>query len=103
MPNKGINILKSDIIVVCVCEYIITKPHNNNKSLTKLNENALKLDFRVDLLDDQKLIKKNDVNPISSHPKNKVKKLLENIKINILYIKLLIQKTNPISSASFLK
>ena len=38
-------------------------------SLTKLKLKAFKLDFNVERLACQKLIKKNEVKPISSHPK----------------------------------
>lgn len=40
-------------------------------SLTKLKLNALKLDFKVERRVCQKFIKKKEVNPISSQPKNK--------------------------------
>lgn len=76
---------------------------NKDKSLTKLKDNALKLDLSVARLELQKFIKKKEVNPINSQPKNKVKKLSANIKITILNTKLFIQNKNPKSSASFLK
>jgi len=88
---------------VCKLEYKTIKLERRNISLTKLKEKALKLDFKVARLDCQKLIKKNEVKPINSHPKNKVKKLLAKIRITILSIKEFNQKRNPISSASFLK
>lgn len=40
-------------------------------SLILLNVNALKAALSVDTRVDQKFIKKNDVSPINSHPKNK--------------------------------
>jgi len=63
----------------------------------------LKLDFKVARLDCQKLIRKKDVKPINSQPKNRVKKFPDKTKISILRIKLLSQNKKPISSASFLK
>lgn len=50
--------------------YIRIIAKNKKKSLTLLKENALKADFSVPALVDQKLIKKNEVRPISSQPKN---------------------------------
>ena len=81
----------------------MTKLANKNKSLTKLNEKALKLDFKVALRDCQKFIKKNDVKPINSQPKNNVIKFSDKINKIILNTKLFNQNRNPISSASFLK
>lgn len=46
-----------------------------NKSLALLKEYALNAAFKVPILADQKLIKKNDVKPISSQPKNSTIKL----------------------------
>jgi len=51
----------------------------------------------------QKLIKKKEVNPINSQPKNKVKKFEESTKINILKTKKFIQKIKKDSFASHLK
>jgi hypothetical protein len=63
----------------------------------------LKLDFTVPLLVCQKLIKKKEVKPINSQPKNKVKKFADKTKISILKIKEFNQKAKDNSSASFLK
>ena len=78
---------------------------NNNKktSLNLLKQNALKLDLSVPRLVLQKLIKKNEVNPIDSHPKNNVNKLFARTKINILNINQLISKIKLSSFASYLK
>lgn len=76
---------------------------NNKRSLTKLKEKALKLDFKVERRDCQKLIKKKEVKPISSQPKKIVKKLSPKTRITILNIKQFNQNKKPISSASFLK
>jgi hypothetical protein len=48
---------------------------SKDASLNLLKTNALNADFNVEILVDQKLIKKKDVNPINSQPKNKTKKL----------------------------
>ena len=62
------------------------------KSLILLNINALKAAFNVDIFVDQKLIKKNDVKPISSQPRNKTNKLPPTTNIHILIIKRLMNK-----------
>jgi ribosomal protein S3AE len=72
-------------------------------SLAKLKVKALILDFKVAFLLVQKFIKKNEVKPINSHPKNKVKKLFPNTNIIILKIKLFNQNKNLPSSLSPLK
>jgi len=56
------------------------------KSLNLLNKNALNAAFNVLILVDQKLIKKNEVNPISSQPKNKTKTLPPITSMHILII-----------------
>jgi hypothetical protein len=53
----------------------ITKAENRKKSLTQLKPYALKLAFKIDLLNCQKLIKKNELIPNNSHPKIIEKKL----------------------------
>ena len=50
---------------------------NIKKSLTLLNVKALNADFRVATLVVQKLIKKKDVRPMSSQPKNNIMVLPE--------------------------
>lgn len=59
---------------------------NKNKSLNLLKEKALKADLNVPILVDQKLIKKKDVIPIISQPKNKLTKLPDDTKKTILMI-----------------
>jgi len=81
----------------------VTNAINKKISLIKLKLKALKLDFKVDRLACQKLIKKNEVSPISSHPKNNVKKFAAKTSTSILAINPLIQKEKVSSSASFLK
>jgi len=76
---------------------------NKNKSLVLLKEYALKAAFRVPTLDDQKLIKKNEVNPIISHPKNKFIKFPEETKKTILIINIFKKRTNLSTRGSYLK
>jgi len=63
----------------------------------------LKADFKVDILVDQKLIKKNDVKPINSQPKNNTKKLPLVTKQIILITKQLINNINLSTFGSYLK
>jgi hypothetical protein len=65
---------------------------NIPKSLILLNKKALKAAFKVLIFVDQKLIKKNDVSPINSHPKNNTNRLPPITKIHILIINKLINK-----------
>jgi hypothetical protein len=51
----------------------------------------------------QKLIKKKDVNPISSQPKNNIIKFPEETKSNILIIKEQINNKNLSTKGSYLK
>lgn len=53
----------------------IKKLNNKQISLILLNVKALNEAFSVDIRIDQKFIKKKEVTPISSQPKNKEKKL----------------------------
>lgn len=71
-----------------------------NISLTLLKVKALKLQPKVVVLNLQKLISKNDVNPISSHPSRIEKKLLLNTKNIIENSNQLISNINssPLSS-----
>jgi ribosomal protein S3AE len=64
---------------------------------------AFILDFKVAFLLVQKFIKKKEVKPINSQPKNNVKKLFPKTKIIILKIKLFNQNKNLPSSLSPLK
>ncbi len=76
---------------------------NKNKSLVLLNEQALKAALSVPTLEDQKLIKKKEVNPIISHPKNKFIRLPEDTKKTILIINIFKNKTNLSTNGSYLK
>ena len=67
---------------------------NKNKSLVLLKEQALKAAFKVPTRVDQKLIKKNEVNPIISQPKNKIIKFPEETKKTILIINAFRNNTN---------
>lgn len=53
-------------------------------SLKRLNKKALKAAFKVEIFVVQKLIKKKDVSPISSQPKNKIIKFPAETKTIIL-------------------
>jgi hypothetical protein len=68
-----------------------------------LKTKALKADFKVETLVDQKLIKKKDVRPINSQPKNKTKKLPLVTKHIILITKQLIKRVNLSTFGSYLK
>jgi hypothetical protein len=76
---------------------------NKNKSLVLLNEYALKADFNVPTFVDQKLIKKKEVNPIISQPKNIIIKLPEETRKTILIIKEFRNKTSLSTKGSYLK
>ena len=73
------------------------------KSLTLLKTNALKAAFNVLTLVDQKLIKKNEVKPINSHPKNNTNKFPPITKIHILIINKFINKNKRSTCGSYLK
>jgi hypothetical protein len=62
------------------------------KSLILLKINALKAALRVLIFVDQKFIKKNDVRPINSQPKNNTNKLPPITNIHILIINKFINK-----------
>ena len=72
-------------------------------SLTLLKLKALKLDFNVPRRLCQKLIKKKEVKPIISQPKNKVNKLLAKTNNIILSINQFSNSINKSSLASYLK
>ena len=101
--NNSLKILIYKISVVPNTKNKNTNATNKHISLIKLKLKALKLDFKVARRVDQKLIKKKEVSPINSHPKNNVKKLLLKIRRLILAIKLFNQNVKEASSASFLK
>lgn len=82
---------------------INTIANNKEASLNLLKTNALNADFNVDILVDQKLIKKKDVKPINSHPKNKTKKLPLVTKQIILITKQLIKSVSLSTFGSYLK
>lgn len=84
-------------------EYIKINEIKIAASLNLLKENALKADFKVELLSPQKLIKKKEVNPISSQPKKKTTKLPEFTKIIILTINAFINEINLFICGSYLK
>jgi len=73
-------------------------PANIKLSLTLLNVRALSADFSVFALAPQKLIKKNEVTPISSQPKKRTIRLPEKTN-NIM---LLTNNSNSVTSLSTL-
>jgi hypothetical protein len=78
-------------------------PKNKNKSLNLLNENALKAALNVPTLVDQKLIKKKDVKPISSQPKNITMKFPDETNKIILIINAFKNNNKRSTNGSYLK
>lgn len=76
---------------------------NKKKSLILLNENALNADFKVAVFATQKLIKKKEVKPINSQPKNSIIKFPADTKNNILIIKESKNNKNLSTRGSYLK
>jgi hypothetical protein len=83
--------------------YIITILKNIKTSLILLKEYALNAAFKVPILLDQKLIKKNEVIPIISHPKNKTIKLPELTNNIILKINKFKKSKSLSTNGSYLK
>jgi hypothetical protein len=73
------------------------------RSLILLKINALNAALSVLIFVDQKLIRKNDVSPISSHPKNKTNKFPPKTSMHILIINKLINKNNLSTCGSYRK
>jgi hypothetical protein len=96
-------LLKDKILISPIQKNTNIIADNNDTSLNLLKTKALKADFNVDILVDQKLIKKKDVNPINSQPKNKTKKLPLVTKHIILITKQLIKSINLSTLGSYLK
>lgn len=76
---------------------------NKKKSLSLLKENALKAAFSVPTLVDQKFIKKNEVKPINSQPKNITIKLPADTSKIILIINRFKNNTKRSTIGSYLK
>lgn len=76
---------------------------NKETSLNLLKTNALKAAFKVEILVDQKFIKKKEVKPINSQPKNKTKKFPLVTNIIILITKQFIKSINLSTLGSYLK
>jgi hypothetical protein len=81
----------------------ITKQMNKKKSLTLLNKKALKAALTVPIRVDQKLIKKKEVIPTSSHPRYNTAKFKAKTIITMLITKRLINKINLLTFGSYLK
>lgn len=76
---------------------------NKKTSLALLNEYALNADFKVLILQTQKLINKKEVNPINSQPKNKHIKFAEVTKKIMLIINKFKKTINRSTLGSYLK
>jgi hypothetical protein len=76
---------------------------NRKRSLVLLKEYALKAAFRVPTLVDQKLIRKKDVNPIISHPKNRLIKFPAETRKTMLIINMFKNNTSLSIKGSYLK
>lgn len=68
-----------------------------------MKEKALKADFKVPTLVDQKLIKKNEVSPIISQPKNNIIKLPDETRNTMLIINKFKSISNLSTKGSYLK
>jgi hypothetical protein len=79
----------------------ITK--NRKRSLVLLKEYALKAAFNVPTLVDQKLIKKKDVSPIISHPRNRLIKFPAETRNTMLIINMFKKSTSLSIKGSYLK
>jgi hypothetical protein len=68
-----------------------------------LKEKALKADLRVEDRSPQKLIKKNEVRPISSQPKKKTTRFPEFTRTIILAMKAFMREMSRLTWGSYLK
>jgi hypothetical protein len=84
-------------------EYVLTKNINIKKSLILLKLKALNADLSVAAFVVQKLIKKKEVRPINSQPKNNIIVLPEATKNNILITNDNINNKNLSTKGSYLK
>ena len=73
------------------------------RSLDLLNEKALKAALRVETFVAQKFIKRNEVNPINSQPKNNIIKFPEETKKTILATKRFKKSIRRSTDGSYLK
>lgn len=80
-----------------------TTKNNRKTSLSLLNTNAFIAAFSVPRLVVQKFIRKKDVSPINSHPKNKEIQLSETTKIDIAITNQFKNSKNLSAFGSFLK
>jgi len=96
-------LLKTIILESLIQKKINIIAINKETSLNLLKVNALKADFKVEILVDQKLIKKKEVKPINSQPKNKTKKFPLVTKHIILITKQFINSINLSTLGSYLK
>eukprot|EP01015_Nassula_variabilis_P003883 TRINITY_DN1265_c0_g1_i3.p1 TRINITY_DN1265_c0_g1~~TRINITY_DN1265_c0_g1_i3.p1 ORF type:complete len:250 (+),score=-13.91 TRINITY_DN1265_c0_g1_i3:631-1380(+) len=98
-----IDSLKLKMLISLYALWIMTRPRRIQQSLILLKVKALKLALTVPILVTQKLIKKNDVIPIISHPKYKIIKLPPVTNITILTTKTSINKISRVTLGSYLK
>lgn len=97
------NIFKTSTFVVLYVFQSKQKDNIKQISLTLLKVKALKLQASVVILNRQKLINKNDVKPINSHPIIIVKKLLLITKKIIEKINQFIKRINSSGLSWYLK
>lgn len=94
---------KLSILLTLYIFHNIARPIIKKISLILLKAKALKLQTKVVDLNFQKLISKNEVKPINSHPKIKLKKLLLITKKIIEKINQFIKSMNSSERSSYLK
>lgn len=87
----------------CRLEYTRIAAIKIAASLNLLKEKALKADLRVEERSPQKLIKKNDVRPISSHPKKKTTRFPELTSTTMLAINAFMREMSRLTWGSYLK
>lgn len=87
----------------CRLEYTRIAAIKIAASLNLLKEKALKADLRVEERSPQKLIKKNDVRPISSHPKKKTTRFPELTSTTILAMNAFMREMSRLTWGSYLK
>jgi len=87
----------------CRLEYTRIAAIKIAASLNLLKEKALKADLRVEERSPQKLIKKNDVRPISSHPKKKTTRFPELTSTTMLAMNAFMREMSRLTWGSYLK
>lgn len=103
MFKKKVSFVIFSISISYVILYINKIDINRKKSLILLKEKALNADFKVLIFVTQKFIKKKEVNPINSHPKNNINVFPEDTKKSILKMKRHKNNKNLSTKGSYLK